>query len=595
MVIRITLLFGFVLCINGIKYNLIKNESCNCYRELFETNYFNKARFLLIGNLAEETFKVYTEKMIADVNNLPKYIELLNRHQDSFLIPNNYIIKYDTEKGFIKILQLLETSYKYFSSRNTFIIITNGSNNTQIIADYLLSKNVYKAMIIVQDIDFHIYGLNLKYSNCATRSFPTVIKSCVQNQLTNRNKVFPHDMNDLKEIYYKCPIKILWVTTEPWVYEVNGAEPGILVRVIKLFSEISNVELIFEPDNPDFEEELRWSYSFNYLLQEFDNGRGDIFVGLGSNLLMNIFDVTGTITDNNLYWIVPKPKNIPFYQIFLNYFPQKYSIIYWITFFIFLHILYYASKMLKDNVFKTYLDVFFYMYSIILGVAYYKHPRKISLRILVLVYFISSLIAVIYIQVRLYLIFRKYPTEEPIDSMEKLINSDMPIKILNSMSVLFLFNGPENQKIFDRHIPFDNLSFGEVANYALEKQDFATIVDQGMMIKQPNIKHKMVCFQFFTFQVSMFMKKRHILFQYFNEMVQRIIEHGFIVKFIEDTKVKYTLKNLSTHTDEYLAIPLSYMSGAFYCLIAGYLISLFVSVAEKLFFIYSNRNKELKI
>ncbi|EEZ99852.1 hypothetical protein TcasGA2_TC002634 [Tribolium castaneum] len=317
------------------------------------------------------------------------------------------------------------------------------------------------------------------------------------------------------------------------------------------------------PEDPVYAEELLESYSFNAVLDDFERGYADIFLGLGNNLPYAIFETTGTIYDDNLYWVVPKAQRMPFYKAMIRYFPFSFWMCILLAFFLTCAIFsIIVGKFREENRFKDMTRNILYIYSIGLNVAIPKLPKNFTLRVLVLIYCYISLLTCTILQGSLYDILKNPLYDNDITNLDKLLESGLPMKFTDGLSVLFIYNGAQNRRVFDKYIGM-NVLLVECLDLLISEKNFATVVDTGALIMRPNIRQSVNIFDIAYFQTVFYMRKCHELFNVFDRELKHIVESGFVDKFVSDMRWKCFLKYKTDYDHGALQFSLEHFQGGF--------------------------------
>ncbi|KAJ8981699.1 hypothetical protein NQ317_003420 [Molorchus minor] len=156
-------------------------------------------------------------------------------------------------------------------------------------------------------------------------------------------------------------------------------------------------------------------------------------------------------------------------------------------------------------------------------------------------FLIYSLILSAVIQGKFYSFISSPLYESQITNLEQLVDSKIPIKFSDGLKIIFMFNGPTSDRVLKRYETLLNPDLLENSITAYN-ENFATVIDRGALIMNPSIIHKMQMFHLFSFETCFLVQSKHILFEYFDKTLQRIIECGFMEKMISDTKFHYSLK-----------------------------------------------------
>lgn len=121
-------------------------------------------------------------------------------------------------------------------------------------------------------------------------------------------------------------------------------------------------------------------------------------------------------------------------------------------------------------------------------------------------------------------------------------------------------------------------------NYAYEAfyNNTAVIIDEGALILQPNLKQVLQMFEFHNFFICYYMPKNHILYEYFDKTIRRIIENGFLDKIISEMKFYYSNKGYIHETKERARVTLKQLEMAFILLLLGNTVGVVVFAVEML-------------
>lgn len=172
--------------------------------------------------------------------------------------------------------------------------------------------------------------------------------------------------------------------------------------------------------------------------------------------------------------------------------------------------------------------------------------------------------------------------EKPILSLKELIDADFSLKFVDGMRVLFDDTDPVNAEVLKRGAA---LSSGTFLSYAYEAHynNYAVIIDQGVLILQPNLIEVLQMFPIHSFIMCYYMPTNHVLYEYFDGTIRRIIESGFLDKIISEMKFYYTNTGDIFEKKDFSKVSLKQMEMAFLLLIMGYILSICVLIIESIY------------
>lgn len=164
-------------------------------------------------------------------------------------------------------------------------------------------------------------------------------------------------------------------------------------------------------------------------------------------------------------------------------------------------------------------------------------------------------------------------------NLKELIEANIPLKFSDGMRVLFLDVNTVNSELLKRGSPLENDSFLSHA-YEAYQHNYAVIVDQGVLILNPNFKEVLQMFPIHSFTMCYFLPKNHVLYDYFDRTIRIIIETGFLDKIISEMKFHYTSTGDRFEKTESSKVSLKQMEMAFVLLIFGYILATCVFIIE---------------
>lgn len=236
---------------------------------------------------------------------------------------NKFVIEYDTSAMLNRTLQILNKIPGY--TKSYYILIIHDQKKLKMKNILMMAWNskitrfiiLWKKSNVVQ-----LYGFDFGKWNCGNRIRQRVLGYC-NPDLNNLTDVFT---KKIYKYWVDCPFKVIWSTSPPWICGINQMYPGLHLEIVNLFKIASKFDLKYMPENDVYAIELQRDYKFDSILRDFKTGYADLYVGLAS-YFGNIPVEKTFITDNKLYFAMPKPRQISYWKTFLKVFNWIYCVI----------------------------------------------------------------------------------------------------------------------------------------------------------------------------------------------------------------------------------------------------------------------------
>ncbi|KAG5882161.1 hypothetical protein JTB14_002886 [Gonioctena quinquepunctata] len=484
--------------------------------------------------------------------------------------PSSFIIGYENlERLNNTLLEISSANFFWKPHLMRYIIVLEFKDDLQPIIELLWLFKYYKTVVLVKSRSgARMYTIG--FAQCGNSVKPLKIK-----KIKKETSIFDIDM---KKNFRRCPFKVIWSRMPPWIFHVNSTEPGILIDVMEIFRDASGFDVIYMPENDAYYKELVEYFSFDSIMDDFDDGRADIFLGLSVYLgFLRVSQVS--FIDSFLYILAPIPDKIPYWRnIMLIFSSSSWVLI--IGTFCFVAIVFHCLASNSDENFGSSTDNFFHVFTMSLNLGIHKVPNTTKLRTLIGSYILCSLILCAVSQGKLYSFISRPPLEKPIRSLEGLLTSDIPVKLVEAIRMMFTFMDQTHDKLLEKAdtLP-SNSTMLENANRAF-REKFATGVDGGVMILQPSLKHTMQYFPTANFMMCLYMPFDHALQEYFEKTLRRIVESGFLDQSISKLKFIYAIRSAVEEEERVFSLSLVQMEAAFFILIIGLSLALVVFVLE---------------
>lgn len=312
------------------------------------------------------------------------------------------------------------------------------------------------------------------------------------------------------------------------------------------------------------------------MLKDFDEGRADLYLSLCilNWITCKQFDSTFALLEESTIWIVPKAKKIQDWRLLAMTFTPKL----WVSIVIVLIVSLFAFTTLAvrsaDQQFKNVSASIFFAYSTILNTGYTILPRSFKLRLMFACLVVFSLNINAYLQGQLYSNLSHPIFEKKIAITEELLESGLPLMLNPAISLLFLFNGPVNKRIFDTYIQTNFTDSVSDLMAVAENQNFATVISGGVFYTFPHMKPLVDYFDIVRYPTVIFVKRYHVLFETINNLTKKFVENGLVKKFASDLRFTYSLEcwkygNCTVPGENSVKLSYKSLEGAFFIYAVG--------------------------
>lgn len=365
------------------------------------------------------------------------------------------------------------------------------------------------------------------------------------------------------------------------------------------------MQLKYGPETDKYLKEIKETYSFAELLQDLEDGLGDIYLGFCNMNFITYrqFDITYFVLEDSVIWIVPKPKKIEDWRLLVTVFTSKLWLSIVAGFFCCVTIFTAIAICTSSGRFDNVANCFFLIYSTFLNMGYNIYPRTFKLRIICVCLVLFALNINAYLQGKLYSNMSQPVYEKEIANTVELLETGMPLIFNRATSLLFLFNGPVNLQVYRTYIPSNNTNAGDDLIEVVENQNFATIVTESILNTRPYARPLVTKFDVVRLKASMCVKRHYVLFEKIDELVKKFVEHGFVEKLTSQLKhscglLCYTNENCSSISNK-RTVKLSYqnLEAAFFVYKVGlavacvaFVVEMFIGYLKRSFVYYKSSN-----
>lgn len=347
---------------------------CICLRNIIK-NKGIKMTVITNPEIEVNTFDLDSTIFRTDLNHLH-----LLKHLESFSV--NFMMEVESLSNFNRTLQIVRNFVGHTKSFYIFIISEKNKTNLLTIYGLIWNFKIRNFLLLVKDnIEAELYVLDLSNSECGTKIFPRLLSTCdgkiKMNSLT------------LQENFYKyfigCPFRVIWSPSPPWILTINQSYPGgVLIEILNIFKQTSHLDLIYMPENLAYINEVQNNYGFESLLRDFNRGYADVYAGLSSYFGSVPVEKT-FITDNNLYFAMPKPIQVPYWKTFLMIFSWRYCLI--MCAILILISLVITSLSANEQRLNSFAINLLNSFAVSLGMGVHKLPSSMKLKMFLCKYF----------------------------------------------------------------------------------------------------------------------------------------------------------------------------------------------------------------
>ncbi|CAH1119722.1 unnamed protein product [Phaedon cochleariae] len=495
-------------------------------------------------------------------------------------MPRSFIITYGDIVEFEQSMsEISSLNFYWQTSRSKYIIIANDENDLPQLVDILWKRRCYKSIILLVSPDTtEIYNLDFENINCGSNIRHTRTEQCTGKTLDKTFQLFSPDM---KRYYKKCPLRIIWSKSEPWVIDVDSrSEPGIFVEFLDVIKKASGFDVVFAPRTDVYIKEIFEDFRFDTLLENFDTGEADLYLGI-TPLLENLRVSFINVMHNTLYIIVPKPQQLAYWRaVYLIYSPQS-----WIALmisYVTVSCMFSFLSHKADTARSTPSDNLLYVLTMAIAMGYHRTPKISRLRMLAGSYLIFGIITSAVTQGKLYSFISKPMYQKPITNVLDLLNSDIRVKTTDSVKLSFLFIDKVHDALMNKIETVNTTQYFLDIAFDAYKDKFATIIDEGVFILQPSFKENMQHFIHLRYITTFYMPFNHVLFEYIDYITDRMVETGILEALISKWRFIYGTRNIIEERKIEPSYNFAQLEPALFVLSLGYAASSLVFLSEQL-------------
>lgn len=578
----------YVYCVIQIYIKLVcgfrledhsKSESESCVVKSIQTFFSSKDD---INFLYESNLRTYFIKNIANpliIATADNYVNLMKTFSY-----NNYLI-YVNDSSKLNITFNAFTNSKLWnpqeSPRAQYIFVTYFVEEPKHIFEHLWQYHIRSAILILLNQNLHIaptlyIWLPFSRENECGKNF--IVNHFLDCNYNKAKRALEKRFED----FSKCTIGLISHNIKllnfRYVLEASPAV-AIVMNVVNLIGKILNARIVYY-SNRD-KKELK-NVTNEILL--------DAVVYRPSKNQCAEYALSNTVYYDIDTWIAPRSGPIPNLEVIYFVFKNRT----WCL--IFFSIL--ATGILwnlnshqinGDQMYNQISQCILSVFSLVFAVPIKVLPRSICLRMLVAFYLIFIIHIDTAFQSKLSGILLIPSYEPPIDTMQKLADSNLKILLSEDLLEKFkleeTYNSSLSKKLHQKVEVLTSYNYTELIRNITRHKSFSTIVAKYMFINLfPNEVNRVHFIEKETeiirFEVLTSMKNGHYFLPIFNSFLNRMIEGGFLFKGLPNFVIDFDVE------DDNLAIVLrmEHLYGLIIIWSAGLCISLLIFLFELLIF-----------
>ena len=436
-----------------------------------------------------------------------------------------------------------------------------------------------------------------------------ILDQCVVNsecQFVKNAKLFPDKMSN----FHGCVLRASTFQYEPFIMskdkkdsKVTQYSEGVEIKVLQTIASQLNFTVQYLPEPQNKSHQLHLAY------EDVSRKKSDV----GFSAAPHTHDAIGKRDHTIGYvkcavkWFGPLPKPIPHWKgLVILFTPLMWLlvlIVYLIASIIFCSLANVHRSVNEHVSYRNPVACFLHTLSLLLGHAVFVRPHSWYLRLFFVVWIYCCLLINTAYQSSLISVLTHPRFEPPVDTVKKLLQSQMPYGYVTRMKSWY--NGAEDaasKTILEKGIECPSLD--DCLKRIISTQDFA-VCGGGVQILylsyQKIYSHSegptFIPFkdEVVSFLASMFFHSGSPLLESFNRIIYRLVESGMVHKFWEDIKLKNIgQKEKGTHEDrdedpeeggsDVVVLNVDHLQGAFILLLLGLACGLTVFIIELLCF-----------
>ncbi|GFG37170.1 hypothetical protein Cfor_00419 [Coptotermes formosanus] len=628
-------------------------QMVRCFVNIISTH-FNEERSLLISvpqvcgdqnrnTNSAATSTIYcevTDFLFASIHSYKKYPLMITgpefndtykniSHSEKATVCNIILGKGDEGTVFSAFKSELErlSHLPIWNARGRFIVMSLNSDLAQVsivpeehklirsVLGELWEKDVVNAVVLANSIDRNTSTATVDIhtwfpfteDHCRGPVDKTVIlDQCVINsasQFVKNAKLFPEKMSN----FHRCELRASTFPHEPFVISnkkgdsnVTQYSEGIEISVLQTIANKLNFSVKYLP------EPKRETHKLQGLYEEVSSNQSDVGFAAAPHTVNDTGkrDHTVGYVKETLKWFGPPAKRSPPWKGIVKVFTPllcllvlTVSLIFWL--------LANVNRSVKEHVsYKNALLCLLQAFSVVLGHSVFVRPHNWHLRLFFVIWVYCCLLINNAYQSSLISGLTRPQFEPAVDTVEKLLQSDMAYGYVPASEILFNRNPDRTSTQIVRNSDKCH-TLKDCLKRIISTQDFAVFGGELHLLclsykKKYRISGgpKFIPFkdEFASYLATMFFRSGSPFLESFNTIIYRMVESGMVQKLRKNTSLYYHMEDTDHDgdDDEYgdpevdgsdaVVLTLNHLQGAFILLLFGLALGLSVFIIELRYF-----------
>lgn len=350
-----------------------------------------------------------------------------------------------------------------------------------------------------------------------------------------------------------CDLKVTLPEYEAMLVDGNVTNSGLAMQIVRLISEKEKLHLHFNKPSNKYAFEIAESFTYYQVLDEFDTGVSDIYIGIaGATYEQHVlFYCTYPVYEEQIYLIVPKPKLLSMDKLMYSISADDVALLFHASFAIGVAVLNMFGKFVDEKYFNNFIHCAIFLFALQIGSSVPDVTiTTASLRFFLVFYYIHSLMFNNFWQAKLYAISIIPMYEKPIRTLRDVLDSGITMRFQTSAGLLFLFRNEEHQEIFDRYETSNRTQVdGDMEDF-VKTRDFITVANEINLRANTQYKKLYDKIPIFRFNIIEIMRMYHPLYEQYNLRIIQAHEEGFFVKWLNDAEWELLIQH-TYHKSQY--------------------------------------------
>ncbi|KAL1513492.1 hypothetical protein ABEB36_002896 [Hypothenemus hampei] len=476
---------------------------------------------------------------------------------------------------------ILNDLFKFEVEQNAkFLVVVNDINDNDTIAvmvDILWKFRLPNSLIInCQDSEAY-YKLEL--SRCGSGVRPL--------KFLNTDLIYI-DFN-FKFAFRHCPLKVLWSHYIPFVYERNQNYRGIIIDfLLDTISTTAERPLLLSENDTEYFEEISMGYNYESVRQDLVDA--DIFVGATDIRLMQLFNLSPVLDEDQLIFLVPCIKIDYFKQVHKFFSITLLAICFCVMTIIIIIIYCFAKYHLspREKRFEKFMKISIILIGMLFGSGWHMNfPHYFRLRLYLSHLMFSVMVINFFIQGSFVSVLSSQPYEPSITDVKGLLESNWSFKtnslMANALSLSYK-SLPMMHDVIDKLVERTEIIEGsmkeDIFDRLMEDKDYATITVKAFIYMKPNMEKTFSYFPMTTLYICVLTEKNSFKSHMIGQWVARAVEIGLYEKHKRFHQFQLALKWDMNQEESTFHITIEHVKPATIFLVSGCILGIITFLFE---------------